>query len=196
MGRQLRPVWSDISDFQDALTLGQIFGASADDVSLLQARLNDVLQAYENGRGLTGPVSLCATGMDRTPAATVYSKPIILLTDELSFSTADAVAAQFQDAQRGKLFGWRTNGAGGTVLDQNVGFYSEGGTAWFVIAMQCRPNPVTMPGYPATNYVENVGVWPDITWRYATPDNLRQNGAPFVSAFLDAIATEIQKSKQ
>lgn len=195
MGRQLRPVWDDIVSLQSSLTLARSLGISQATIDLLQARLNDVVAAYQASRALTDPVSMCATGLDRTPAAVVYKKRILLLVDEFSTSAADAFAAQFQDNKRGKLFGWRTNGAGGSVIDEYPGYYTEGGTSRVVVSMQRRPNPVTTPEYPTANYVENIGVRPDIPVNYMRIGNLRQNGKPFVEAFLDAIATEIESSQ-
>jgi C-terminal processing protease CtpA/Prc len=199
LGRQIRPVWDDISNFQYDLYLAGLLGADAGTKALIQARLNDILQAYEEGRSLTPAVSVCSPSssgsLDRTPASVVYKKPILLLVDELSTSTADGFSAQFQDNQRGKLFGWRTNGAGGSVLSFPAGFYAEGGTATVVNTMHFRPNPISTPEYPTANYVENIGVRPDIVWRYMTAGNVLQSGKPFVDAFLDAIAAEIQKSQ-
>ena len=44
-----------------------------------------------------------------------YDKPLLVLTDEFSTSAGDVFPALLQDAGRGKLFGYRTAGAGGSV---------------------------------------------------------------------------------
>jgi hypothetical protein len=194
MGRRLRVTWEDIADFEYDLYLSRYYGADQATVDLLEARLNNLRQAY-GANTLTEPVSLCASGMDRTPAPVAYSKPILLLTDEFSASAAESFAAQFQDNKRGKIYGWRTAGAGGTVLSRTVGFYSEGGTARVTIAQQWRPEPIETSDYPKSNLVENVGVRPDILADYMSPENSRQNGKLFLDGFLDAIATEIEKNQ-
>ena len=52
-----------------------------------------------------------------------YQKPIMMLIDEFSVSTADSVAGMFQDAGRGVLYGMRTNGAGGNNTAYAVGLH-------------------------------------------------------------------------
>lgn len=194
MGRRLRVTWEDIADFEYDLYLSRYYGADQATIDLLDARLNNLRQAYD-ANTLTEPVSLCASGMDRTPAAVAYTKPILLLTDEFSASAAESFAAQFQDNNRGKIYGWRTNGAGGTVRDHTVGFYSEGGTASVTVAQQWRPEPIETSDFPKSNLVENVGVRPNILADYMSPENFRQNGKLFVDGFLDAIAAEIEKTR-
>jgi hypothetical protein len=49
----------------------------------------------------------------------------MMMIDEFSTSTADSVPAMFQDAGRGPLFGWRSNGAGGNNTTFSSGGYSE-----------------------------------------------------------------------
>ena len=56
--------------------------------------------------------SLGARKPDRTGKVLAYAKPILLLTDEFSVSSAEIFAALFQDSKRGPVFGWRTAGAG------------------------------------------------------------------------------------
>ena len=50
----------------------------------------------------------------------------MMMIDEFSTSTADSVPAMFQDAGRGPLFGWRSNGAGGNNTTFSSGAFSEG----------------------------------------------------------------------
>jgi hypothetical protein len=53
---------------------------------------------------------------------------------------------------------------------------------------------VQTPGFPATLYIENVGVYPDIIADYMTQDNLLNQGKPFVAAFSTAITSLIAKA--
>ncbi|HEY3131938.1 MAG TPA: hypothetical protein VGL91_20955, partial [Acidobacteriota bacterium] len=89
------------------------------------------------------------------------------------------------------LYGMRTNGAGGNNTTYDAGPFSEG-TAGMTIGLQTRKAPVATPDYPATIYIENVGVRPEVVNNYMTKDNLLQNGAPFVNNFLETMAAYVR----
>ncbi|MGH9722354.1 MAG: S41 family peptidase [Bryobacteraceae bacterium] len=123
-----------------------------------------------------------------------YTKPLMILADEFSTSTADSVPAMIQDARRGPIFGMRTNGAGGTNTSFRAGAYSEGITG-MTLGLMTRASPVITPDYPAEPLIENIGVRPDIDVDYMTRDNLLQRGRPFVDAFTAAIVAHIRASR-
>lgn len=106
---------------------------------------------------------------------------MIMLIGEFSVSTADSVPAMFQDAARGPLVGWRTNGMGGSnslnTSRWQVGAYSEGDTRMTIALMNC-PNEVQV----------------DIQVDYMTRANLLNGGQDFVNAFTAAINAQIAKS--
>ena len=191
----------------------QLFAARLDSAKLsgnatliaqYQMLYDAVLEAFSSNRGRSMPVPLCGPTFTRTEpkdkngVGLAYNKPMIMLTDEFSVSTADSVAAMFQDNNRGPLVGWRTNGMGGSnslnTSRWQVGAYSEGDTG-VTIALMSRANAVSVAGYPATNYIENVGVQPDIPVDYMTLSNLLNGGRDFVAAFTDAINAQIAKAK-
>jgi hypothetical protein len=124
--------------------------------------------------------------MDQNGQVIAYSKPVMLLADEMSASAADFFAAVFQDNQRGPIFGMRTMGAGGNVNPYAVSTYSEG-VATLTESLMHRKNPIATPEYPTAPYVENIGVRPEITQNYMTVDNLLNQGSTFVQAFTDAM---------
>jgi hypothetical protein len=62
-------------------------------------------------------------------------------------------------------------------------------------ALQSRPKTITADGFPASPYIENIGVRPDIQNDYMTKENLLGNGAKFISDFLDSMAAYIRQSK-
>ena len=190
----------------------QSFAARLDNAKLIgnptliaqyQTLYDAVAEAFAASRGRSKPVPVCGPTFDRLEAKdknlkpAAYSKPMIMLTDEFSVSTADSVAAMFQDAGRGPLVGWRTNGMGGSnslnTTRWQVGAYSEGDTG-MTIALMSRPNAVSVAGYPTTNYIENVGVQPDIPIDYMTRSNLLNGGRDFVEGFTAAINAQIQKA--
>lgn len=163
-------------------------------ISNLERRLADVVQANSETRGRTGPISLNATGgLGLLPHPNAYSKPILLLVDEFSASAGDMFAAILQDNQRALLFGHRTMGAGGNVASYTSGSYSE--IAFSVTqSLMHRQKPVTVPGYPTSSYVENVGVHPEIEQEYMTRDNLVSGGRPYVEAFTRAVVEHIRRN--
>ena len=173
-------------------------------IAQYQMLYDAVLEAFSSNRGRSKPVPLCGPTFSRTEpkdkngAGLAYSKPIIMLTDEFSVSTADSVPAMFQDNSRGPLVGWRTNEMGGSnslnTTRWQVGSYSEGDTG-MTIALMSRANPVSVPNYPMTNYIENVGVQPDIPVDYMTLSNLLSGGRDFTDAFTAAINTQIAAGK-
>jgi C-terminal processing protease CtpA/Prc len=123
-----------------------------------------------------------------------YTKPLIVLVDEMSASGGDAFAATIQDNARGPLLGWRTMGAGGNVETWQAGSYSLGFTS-VTESLMNRKDPVKTAEYPTAPYVENIGVRPDIEVDYMTVANLTQKGKPFVDAFVAAIVARIEGQK-
>jgi hypothetical protein len=96
-----------------------------------------------------------------------------------------------KDANRAVLYGMRSDGAGGNNTTFDGGSYSEGFVG-MTLALQTRKNPVTNPGYPSTDLIENSGVWPDFQDDYMTKDNLLQSGLPFISHALQHMAAQIR----
>ena len=161
---------------------------------------DEILAANAAQRGRTKPIPLDDVTIDRGPATDskgnviAYTKPLIVLVDEMSASAGDAFAATIQDNARGPLVGWRTMGAGGNVEGWEAGTYSLGYTT-VTESLMNRKNPVVTSDYPTAPYVENIGVRPDITVDYMTIDNLNRAGKPFVDAFVAAIVGQIEGKK-
>ncbi|MBI2688112.1 MAG: hypothetical protein HYX27_17545 [Acidobacteria bacterium] len=107
---------------------------------------------------------------------------------------ADSVPAVFQDAGRGLLVGFRINSAGGNNTNFAAGAFSEG-VAGMTLALQLRLNPVATPEYPASTYIENVGVRPDVEIDYMKRDNLLQRGKPFVDAVTARMVDYLKNGK-
>jgi C-terminal processing protease CtpA/Prc len=190
-GFQLRAYWTRMLSFYNAYVSARDGGAPPDIVAQYQAVYNAMASANAALRGLTDPIPLCTSSLSRNPAAGAYTKPLMLLIDEFTISTADSVANMIQSSGRGLLYGMRTDGAGGNNTTFDAGPFSEG-LAGMTIGIQTRPRPFTIPGYPTSIYIENVGVRPDVVSDYMTRDNLLQNGAPFVRDFLTAMAAHVR----
>jgi hypothetical protein len=192
IGYQYRATWQRVNAFFSSLDTARRTGADQWIIDTYQAFFNEVYQAYQENRGLTGPLFICGPSGTRYPGPVVYTKPLIMLIDEFSTSTADSVPAMLQDAHRGLLFGMRTNGAGGTNTSFFTGSYTLGLTG-MTLGLQTRANPITTPDFPTSILIENIGVRPDVVYDYMTKDNLLQRGRPFVDAFTAAILGLISK---
>ncbi|HJT18694.1 MAG TPA: S41 family peptidase, partial [Thermoanaerobaculia bacterium] len=182
-----------VEEISSALEGAKSAGAPQDTIDLLQSIKTAIVSANRAQRGMTDPIPLDDLSVDRAPITGAYDKPVMVLTDEMSASAADAFAATIQDNARGPLFGFRTMGAGGNVVDWEAGSYSLGGIS-VTQSLMVRKNPIVTSDFPAAPYVENIGVRPDITNDYMTADNLSQNGKPFVNAFVSAIVNTIQQA--
>jgi hypothetical protein len=196
-GFQLRAFWTRMLGFYNAYISARDGGAPPAIVAQYQLLYNALADANASLRGLTVPVPLCTSSLNRNPATDsagnviAYRKPVMLLIDEFTVSTADSVANMIQSSYRGQLYGMRTNGAGGNNTTFDAGPFSEG-LAGMTIGIQTRPRPFAIPGYPTSIYIENVGVQADVVSDYMTKDNLLQNGAPFVNKFLAAMAAQVR----
>jgi len=191
---EIRVFYSRLASFYNSLQSAIATGAPQYIIDSYQVIVDQLTSAYQQNRGLTGPLPLCTPSITRFPNTIRYTKPAMMMIDEFSTSTADSVPAMFQDAGRGPLFGWRSNGAGGNNTTFSSGAFSEGFEG-MTLALQVRPKIVSTPDYPPSRLIENVGVRPDIQADYMTKDNLLQQGKPYVDAFTAAIVDLIAKSK-
>ncbi len=198
LGYEIRatPLW--IEAFSGTLESAKASNAPDWVIANLNWHLGTIKQANGEARGRTGSVPLNSLGLMVLPSApSAYLKPIMLITDEMSASAAEAFPAIFQDNKRGLIFGMRTMGAGGTLF--SIDFTATNYTQGFVtltLALMNRQYSVVTDDYPKAAYVENIGVRPDIIEDYMTRQNLLNSGRPFVDTFSKAIVAHIRKSKQ
>jgi C-terminal processing protease CtpA/Prc len=195
---EIRPSRFDLVAFESALNSPPPAGAEQWQIDLARAIYLQLAQAYSENRGRTGPIPICALDLEVQPlqrndgSVFAYTKPLIVLTDELTISWGDSFAQVLSDAKRGPLFGYRTNGACGSVNGFEGGFYAEGYVN-LAISLGLRNQTVQQPGFPSTRYYENVGIWPDIPYDVMTAENLTSGYAPYVQAFTKAIVDEINR---
>lgn len=167
-------------------------------IDLYSSYLKAVQQAYSEKGGKTGTLPFCGPSLSWDPATDskgnvlAYTKPITVLTDEIS--VGDVFAAIIQDEQRGQLVGQRTSGLGGGGAQYFAGNFSEG-VVIVNIDTLTRNRLITTPDFPVTSFIENVGVRPDITLDYQTKDNLLNGGRPFVDAVTAAAVDWVKKNQ-
>jgi len=191
MGFEIRPTPDWLSGFAEMLTRAEETNAPAGVIQNLQMIFDEVRRAAEQG-GRTMPVSLNSTGsLTLTPKANAYQKPLLLLTDELTLSAGDMIAAVIQDNNRGPLFGMRTVGAGGSVVLYDATANTNAQVS-ITVSLMNRGRLVQTPEFPPTPYIENVGVRPNIVNDYMTRTNLLAGGAAYVQAFTAALLSLIQ----
>jgi Peptidase family S41 len=201
IGYEIRATASIVSSLSGEVEFAKSIGAEPWMIRTLQTLLDGVKQAYSENRGRTGPIPVCDWSLDIDPALdrngriAAYSKPMMLVTDEMSISAAEMFAAVFQDNQRGIVYGMRTMGAGGAVnLSVEGTTFSESLTN-VTISLMNRKNPIVTSDYPTAPYVENIGVRPDIEADYMTKDNLLNRGKTFVDGMFAAMASYIKNGK-
>lgn len=196
VGFELRASAGYVASFAFNLENAKRFGAPEHIVRTWEALLNDVYETFKQNRGRTGALPLGHDSVFFEPATDpagrniAYTKPLIVLIDEFSCSTADLFAAVMQDAGRGPLVGTRTAGCGGTNTNFTATTYSEGNTG-LTLGLMVRPKAIATAEFPTTRYIENVGVRPDIELDYMTRDNLMQRGRPFLDAVTQVILDRI-----
>ena len=201
MGFEVRATSEWVVSISVALEQAKAAGAPQNIIDLLAMIKDAIVNANASFRGRTEPISLDGPTLDRSPLTDsqgnllAYTKPLIVLTDEMSASGAEVFAAGIQDNARGRLVGWRTMGAGGSVETWEAGSYSLGLTSVTESLMNRGRNVVPARRgkafFPPAPYVENIGVRPDVRINFMTSDNLSQSGKPFVDAFVTAIVNQI-----
>ena len=151
-GFSTKPYWSRVNSFYNAMISAKAANASPDVIQQYELLYQEMAAANHENR-LTIPLPLCTSSLLRQPSKDIngivlaYDKPILMLTDEFSTSTADSVAGMFQDADRGVIYGNRTNGAGGNNTSFDAGVFSEAVTG-MTLALQVRSRKLGRRGLP------------------------------------------------
>jgi hypothetical protein len=201
IGFEIRATSDWVVQISSALEQAKAARAPQNIIDLLEMIKGAIVDANASFRGRTEPVPLDTATLDRQPLTDsqgnllAYTKPLIVLTDEMSASAAEVFAAGIQDNGRGRLVGWRTMGAGGSVEAWEAGSYSLGSTSVTESLMNRGHDVFTgrhrKGSFPPAPYVENIGVRPDVRVDYMTSANLYHSGKPFVDAFVTAIVNQI-----
>jgi len=161
------------------------------DREIIQQTVNEIREALATGTELTKPLPICRADGKIIPATELgfatktYTKPVLILVDELNASAGEIFPATLQDAGRAKVFGSRTMGAGGSVT-----FVGPVGNSDITVSITeslvWRTKEVTAPDGIKTNYLENVGVIPDFKYDL-TLDDILNHHEGYLSALENAV---------
>lgn len=154
------------------------YPATWENMALIEEYCHFIIEEWKEGNYITDPIYLSA--IDEVlphPSGLAYTKPILVLVNELDMSCGDFFPAILQDNGRAKIMGTRTGGAGGFVLQYR--FDNPFGIAAISMTGSIAERPIQKK-------IENLGVTPDVEYQL-TVEDLKNNYAPF----MDAIQAEV-----
>lgn len=147
-------------------------------VEQLKAYSLEVIRNWEDGKRMTDPLYLM--GIEQImPCSIHFSKPLMILVNELNLSCGDFFPAILQDNGRAKIFGNRTGGAGGHV--KRYSYLSRLGVESLSITASIATRTTGLP-------IENLGVTPDIFYLPSKKDVCGH-----YEEYIDVVNQEIKK---
>ncbi|MBN2384731.1 PDZ domain-containing protein [bacterium] len=193
----LRPTMEILLSIQDALETDM-----PDEIRAYYEYLYDqIYEAFTTDKTLTDPISLDynALGLMMEPARDDqgnpigYSKPIVVLINELSISGGDYFPATIKDSGRATLVGKRTAGGGGHIVGYEYELpYTEASIS-LTGSLMVRSQSESGSDFPGSFYIENVGVYPHIEYDYQNLDDLLHGGQKYVAFFTEVILEKINE---
>jgi Peptidase family S41 len=182
-----------INDFGSAAdfyaTLGPDYAGFA---ARFEAQAEALERAYDSGQrlGPLFPLAFYDLNDDRVfPDPDVqWSKPVVVLANELSFSGGDLFPLVMKTNHAGTLFGARTAGLGGTVEEVTVTPYSQ---ATLRLTRSLYAPMTAQNQVPQGALTEDEGVTPDIAYSPTVAD-FRSGYVDYVRAFSNAAVTAVR----
>lgn len=127
----------------------------------LEGHVKFIINEWNAGRQLTSFDYLYGIKYLQPHAWGTYSKPILVLVNEMDISCGDFFPALLQDNKRATIFGTKTGGAGGYVL--NFTHPSQFGILSYTLTGSILERFNKQP-------IENLGVTPDIYYELTAAD--------------------------
>ncbi len=159
------PVWEAIESNEEAVNFfGETFDGYPVTYQLVRFLIDYnrfIIDQWNQGNLLTDPHHLEGVDQINPHPRYRFTKPIIMLVNEDCFSGGDFMPAILQDNQRATIFGKKTAGAGGYVLD--VAFPNRWGIALIGVTGSIAERIDKKP-------IENLGVKPDIPYELDEED--------------------------
>ncbi len=141
-----------------------------------------VEQAYDAGQSLSIPIPLFTGSFYVTKPNFRWSKPMLVLIDELAGSCGDMFPMIVKANKRSQIFGQRTMGLGGNV--EEVGVLSNSRIKLSLTRGMFYPyNPNRGP--LDSEFIENNGVTPDLPYTH-TVEDYRGGFLKYVKSFSEA----------
>lgn len=146
---------------------GTLSGYAINDDTLTQIidYNEQIIQSWNAGKRMTDPLYALGIREILPHPGVQYTKPLIVLTNELDFSCADWFPAILQDNGRAVIFGAKTAGAGGSVRGYSQ--LSQFGVQAITITGSIG---FRLDGKP----IENLGITPDVPYQI-TQEDLKNN---------------------
>jgi C-terminal processing protease CtpA/Prc len=127
----------------------------------LRDNLRFMVSEWRQAKKITDPFYVGGVDMINPSFVATYTKPVMVVVNELCFSGGDFFPAILQDNKRATIFGHRTAGAGGYVNEGQVA--SLIGVEYFTITGSIAER---VDGNP----IENLGVKPDVAYDLTASD--------------------------
>lgn len=145
-----------------------------------------IMKSWETGDKMTQPLFIYGISEIIPHPVANYSKPILVLTNELDFSCADLFPAILQDNKRVRIFGKKTAGAGGYV--KGYGHASQFGISAYTLTGSIA---YRLNGKP----IENIGVTPDVPYELTQKD-VREEYVDYINAVNVEVKSMLKKNKK
>jgi hypothetical protein len=151
----------------------------------LKAHYEYLLEEWNSGHALTGPTHILGIDKINPHPKCCYTKPILMLINELCTSGGDFMPAILQDNRRAVLFGAQTAGAGGVV--SFFEFPNKHGIrgCTYTTSIAERSN---------SQMIENLGVSPDIVYE-VTADDLQNDYRGYIKAVNEAVTNLLGQNR-
>lgn len=197
MGMQMRATRGWLTIYENALESYLADNPDEETLAIVRNIVQQLRSALMAGRTLTDAVYPCRYDGVIEPwsddGTKVFSKPVLITVNRMACSMGDIFPIMMQDIGM-PLFGERSMGCGGGVLGTSSMGMSEV-ELYATVSLIRRVKPTRGPDGEMTDYVENVGAIPDISYEVTSAD-YADDFVQFREAALDALSAMIGDAEQ